>query len=146
MASYWLTVFCASYILKKDFPTSAIYGLGTSASNSAYIGYPVASAIVGPAGAICMALNFIIENILITPMALISADMGSEKSGRLLTLIRQILFRLAKNPIIIGIILGLGISLTGISLPEPINKALSLLAAIASPTALFVIGGSLFGL
>ncbi|WP_321446838.1 AEC family transporter [uncultured Cohaesibacter sp.] len=146
IASFWLTTLCGRYVLKKDFSTSAIYGMGTSVSNSAYIGYPVVSAIIGPLGAICMALNFLVENIIIIPMSLMLADAGSEKGTRLSGIVRQILSRLFQNPIIIGIVLGLAISLSGVVLPGPVDKALTLLSAVASPTALFVIGGSLVGL
>lgn len=146
VATFGLTTLCGVYLLKKDISTSAIYGMGTSVSNSAYIGYPVVSAIIGPIGAICMALNFLVENIIIIPMALILADAGSDKGGRVSVLMRQILYKLTKNPIIISIVIGLAISLSGMALPAPVNKALSLLAGVSSPTALFVIGGSLLGL
>nr|WP_319513199.1 AEC family transporter [uncultured Cohaesibacter sp.] len=146
IASFVLTTLCGRYVLKKDFSTSAIYGMGASASNSAYIGYPVVSAVIGPIGAICMALNFMVENVIIVPLSLILADVGSKKSGQVSAVMRQILFKLIKNPIIVGIALGLIISLSGLVLPAPVDKALTLLSAVASPTALFVIGGSLVGL
>lgn len=53
------------------------------------------------------------------------------------------LWRTIKNPVIIGILLGLLSSWADIGLPEPFEKSLTLLSASATPVALFSVGTGL---
>ena len=48
--------------------------------------------------------------------------------------------RSLRNPIVIGIILGLLWSLTGLEMPVPLKKTVDLMANAASPVALFAVG------
>ena len=50
---------------------------------------------------------------------------------------RTIATMLAKNPMVIGILIGLGVNLSGISMPDPVVQAVNLIAAAALPAALF---------
>ncbi len=59
----------------------AMYALGTSASNSGFIGYPVAVLVVGPTAGIALALNMLIENLLVIPTALVLAELGRQAKG-----------------------------------------------------------------
>ena len=52
---------------------------------------------------------------------------------------------LAKNPMIVSVVLGILWGSTGLSLPVPVNEFLTLLGAAATPCALFAIGASLAG-
>jgi predicted permease len=54
--------------------------------------------------------------------------------------------RLATNPMIIGLVAGLLVSLSGLKLPEPVSRTVTLFAASSSAISLFVIGGTLVGL
>jgi len=53
--------------------------------------------------------------------------------------------RLARNQLLIAIALGFAFSLGGISLPEPLMRALSLLAGSTAPVAVFSLGAHLWG-
>ena len=56
--------------------------------------------------------------------------------------IRKIIHGIVYNPIIIGALFGLTLVLTGIKLPPVLEKIISEIAAIATPLALIVLGGS----
>lgn len=144
-ATFFIAIFVARFLFGKSLADSSIIGMGTCVSNSAYIGYPIIVSVIGPVAAICIALNFVVDNLMLIPLSLILADLGGSGESNLPSLIRQILIRLAKNPIIIGIVLGLAFALSGITLPAPVDKAMRSLAAVSGPTALFVIGGTLVG-
>ncbi len=49
-----------------------------SASNSGFIGYPVAAMVLGSPAAMFLALNMLIENLLIIPLALTLAELGRQ--------------------------------------------------------------------
>ena len=55
----------------------------------------------------------------------------------------KILLGIAKNPLIISSLLGLLALISGIRFPTPVEKAISDLAGIATPFALFLLGGAM---
>lgn len=59
--------------------------------------------------------------------------------------IKKSIINIIKNPIIIGIVLGLLVGLSGIKLPHLISKPLTSIGAIASPLTLIAIGAGFEG-
>ncbi|MBO5277984.1 MAG: AEC family transporter [Lachnospiraceae bacterium] len=59
--------------------------------------------------------------------------------------VRRAFVNICKNPIIIGILLGVIVSFSGITFPAIVNKTVNSLAAMATPLALIVIGASFEG-
>jgi len=136
----------ALLIAKKSQPNATLQGLGMSMSNSAYIGYPVASQLLGPVAEIALALSAIIENLIMMPMVLVLGDSAQNNHQSRWQVLSRAFLNLGKNPIIMAIVVGLVISLSGITLPTPIFRAVDMLASASGPVALFVIGGGLVGL
>ena len=145
-----LTVFAAGFTLNRlrgrDVQTGAIAALGMSVSNSGFIGFPLAALVVGVPAIGALALCMLVENLLIIPLALALAEMGARSDASLGAILRASAARLATNPLIIAIALGVTLSLTGLKPPAPILKVLEMFALASAPVALFVIGGSLVGL
>ncbi len=132
---------------REGLPKSALLALGMSNSNSAFIGYPVASQLVGGATAgVGLALAMLIENLLVVPMALALADGGDAAGGSLWRRLRSIAGRLLRNPLIIAIVVGLTVTALDIPVPDVLQRTVGVVAGAASPLALFVIGGALVGL
>jgi malonate transporter and related proteins len=124
---------------------AALQGLGASGSNSAFIGYPIVLQVIGPSAGVALALCTLVENLLVMPLALAMADSGGggKRPGDVLM---SVLRSLLRNPMILAIFAGLFVSALGWCMPSVLDQTVSLAAAAASPTALFVIGGSLVGL
>ncbi|MCE8013686.1 AEC family transporter [Halomonas daqingensis] len=147
-----LAVFAFALLLtlglqRKPLSEAAIHALGMSASNSGFIGFPVAAMVLGASpAAVFLALNMLIENLLIIPMALILAEVGRQRGAGIVTAARKTLVRLIRNPILVGLALGLLLAVTDTALPRPLAQAVDMLANASGPAALFVIGGTLFGL
>ncbi|MBP5979212.1 MAG: AEC family transporter [Halomonas sp.] len=131
---------------KQPLTIGSISALGMSVSNSAFSGYPVAVMIIGPPAANFLALNMIIENLLIIPLALILAEAGQQAGRGVMKSLQKTLKQLVKNPILIGLFIGVLIAVTDIHLPTPVTQAVDMLAKAAGPAALFAIGGALYGL
>lgn len=123
----------------------AIAGLGMAMSNSAFIGYPLMQQLIGSDAAIMLAASQIVENVLMYPLGIGLAELGGSVSRQALMVARDIGLRLARNPFIIAIALGLTAGLLKLSLPGPLVRLLDLLAGAAPVCALFVIGGRLAG-
>ncbi|KAA0015938.1 AEC family transporter [Salinicola corii] len=124
----------------------AMYALGTSASNSGFIGYPVAVLVIGPTASIAMALNMLIENLLVIPTALVLAEFARQPDNGFWATLKPVAVRILRHPLIIAIAAGTILAALNLHPPEPIARVLQMLAASSSPVALFVIGGTLCGL
>ena len=123
----------------------AIYGVGASLSNTLMIGFPIASAMVGTAAVAPFAMVLLIENLLMLPLALILADLGRDEDRRLTRIIARIAPALLKNPVILGILLGLLVSLTGMKIPQMLDQTLGYLSRTVTGLGLFIVGGMLVG-
>lgn len=132
----------------RTLTESAYMAMGMTCSNSGFVGYPLMLLLFGPLGGVILALNFIIENLIKLPLLIALADAGAHEGPRqtVLQVIRQTLARLARNPIIIGIVLGCAVAISGWQLPAVLSRAVTLFSGAAGGLALFIIGGSLSGL
>ncbi|MDE2362169.1 MAG: AEC family transporter [Hyphomicrobiales bacterium] len=124
---------------------SAIQAMGASVSNSGFIGYAVASLVLGEVAGLALSLNMIVENAIVLPLALGLAEAGRGEGATLAATIRGAALRLARNPLILSILVGLALALTGVVPPAPVARAIDMLANAAAAVALFSIGGALVG-
>ena len=136
----------ARFAQKKSVPKSVLIGVGMAFSNTGFVGYPIVLQILGPPAAVALAMCMIVENVLLLPLALALAEMGStDEQGWQRTLL-QSFAGLGRNPMLLAIVAGLAVSLLGLHLSEPLVRTINMLAMASTAVALFVIGGSLFGL
>lgn len=129
-----------------DLSSSAILAMGMAVPNSGFVGYPIAVMVIGPTAALAMALGMLVENLLMIPLALMLAESGQQQAQSKWAVLGETLKRLLKHPIIVGISLGLAVSLLGIDLPTLLSRPIDMLASASAPVALFVIGGTLYGM
>ncbi|MDI5922603.1 AEC family transporter [Halomonas sp. LR5S13] len=146
LATFLLGLSLSVGLRGKRLDAGAIHALGMSASNSGFIGYPVALMAIGPPAAIFMALNMVVETLFIIPTALILAEASRQNGNGVGQVARQTVARLTRNPVLIGLLIGMLLALTGLRLPGPLARAVGMLADTAGPAALFTIGGMLHGL
>ncbi|NYS62126.1 AEC family transporter [Vreelandella salicampi] len=131
---------------RQPLNLGAMQALGMAAANSGFVGYPVAAMIIGSPAAIMLALNMVIETLIIIPTALILAEVSLQQGTSVWATVRKTALSLIKNPILIGLFIGITLAVTGLTLPGAVAKAIDMLAEAAGPAALFVIGGALYGL
>ncbi len=145
-------VLWARRVAGKGMSLSAIIGMGMACPNSGFIGFPLVAQVFGPStGGVALALAMVVENFFLIPIALAIADSdpgeGAQASrfARWRAAMLQSLRTVVRNPMIHGLVLGFLFSVLGWPPPEPLSRAVGLLAASCSAIALFVIGGSLVG-
>lgn len=132
---------------REGMGRSAILAMGMSCPNSGYVGYPVLLLTLGaPVAGVALALNMVVENLLIIPVLLALADMERHEAGHWRQVVLQTLQGLVRNPLIIAIVAGFLVSALGIPMPSPVSRTVTLFAQASSALSLFVIGGSLVGL
>ncbi len=133
-------------VQKRDLQSGAVLALGVSASNSAYIGYPIALQVFGPAASAALAVYAVVESLVMMPLALTLAEAGGSGGRQWYRALGDILLRLAKNPFILAIAAGVAWATTGVPLPAPLARVVDMLSTASAPVALFCIGGTLAGL
>lgn len=140
-------VFWYRRVRRESMSRSAIMAMGMACPNSGYVGYPVLLLTLGaPVAGVVLALNMVVENLLVIPVLLALADMDRHEAGQWHRLLLQTLKGLARNPMIIAIVAGFGVAALGLSMPSPIARTVTLFAQASSALSLFVIGGNLAGL
>lgn len=145
-----LVVLAGGYLLfrlrGRDAPGSAIPALGMAASNSAFVGLPVALHFFGPIASVAVALSMMVENFLVFPLVFAAAEEGSGGDRGLAARLGARLLPVVRNPLPIAIVAGTLASLLQVELPEPLMRSLDMLARASTSLALFVVGGTLVGL
>lgn len=146
-----LAVFGVVYLVSRraqgdDAARGALKGMGAAVANSGFIGFPLAFAAMGPVAGVALALNMIVENIVMLPLALALAEGARQESGSLRKILIGTAGRLARMPMIGAIAAGVAFSLTGLALPAALAKTVDMLAGASAAVALFAIGGTLVGL
>lgn len=138
----------ARRVAGKDMSLSAVMGMGMTCPNSGFIGFPLVAMAVGPnTGAVALALAIIVENFFLIPIALAIAGSGAEQGAqdtrwaRWRAAMLQSLQTVVRNPMIHGLALGFLFLLLNWRLPEPLSRAVGMLAASCSAMALLVVGG-----
>ena len=124
---------------------SSMVAMGMSCPNSGFVGYPIMLLTLGPVAGVALALNMVVENLLMIPLLLAVAD-SQNQPGRWLSVLLQTAKGLLRNPMIWGIVGGFLFSWSGWLMPAPIGRTIDLFAQASAALSLFVIGGSLVGL
>lgn len=136
----------ARRVMRKNATASAYVGMGISCSNSGFVGYPIAMLTLGPVAGVALALNMLVENLLMLPLAMALAERGEGTAGKWHRVLADSLVKLLRNPMIIALIAGFGFAMGGLHLPEPVARTVNLFAMTSGAMSLFVIGGTLVGL
>lgn len=136
-------LFGARYIFNRPWEDSIAIGFGAMFSNSVLLGLPITERAYGSSA---LESNFALISIhapfcyVIGITAMEIARNGSEARAALPAKVAKAVF---KNGLIIGIMLGFAVNLSGITVPTVIDDATELVARSALPAALFGLGGVL---
>jgi predicted permease len=120
--------------------------MGMTCSNSSFVGYPILLLTVAPVAAMALALNTLVENLVVIPLLMGLAERSRGQAGHWTVVVGQSLRRLASNPIILALVAGLLVSVMRWQLPEPLMRGINLFSVSSAGLSLFVIGGTLVGL
>ncbi|WP_172326734.1 AEC family transporter [Mangrovicoccus sp. HB161399] len=119
-----------------------ILGLGCGSSNSAFFGLPVAAIALGPdAAATIFAWILLAENMVVIPLCVSLAESADQRAGSFLASLRGVLAGMARSPLMIGLVAGLAVSVTGLEPPAPIARTMGMIVSAAPVMSLMLVGG-----
>ena len=112
--------------------------------NVGFLGIPMLALLLGPQSVGSVLLVLAVDLIVFS--SILTMAVTGLRAGRVSARIVGILaIGLAKNPMIVSVLLGIAWGATGLALPGPVGEFMALLGAAATPCALFAIGASLAG-
>lgn len=136
----------ARKVKRHSLSYSSMMVMGMTCPNSGFVGFPIILLTLGSVAGVALALNMVVENLLLIPLLLAVADSDGGAPGQWRKAFQQTLIGLVKNPMIIGIVAGFVCSWSGVHIPTPVSRTVTLFAQASGALSLFVIGGSLVGL
>lgn len=143
--TYGLGLLVGRVVFGRPLKDQAIFGMGAAFSNLVLIGIPVVLTALGPEASLPMLAIIGLHSATFMPLTvlLVQAEGSAHVSParRMLVLAGDVI----RNPIILGIVAGLLVNMSGISLWVPVTAMLDFLGAAAVPCALFAMGASLAG-
>ncbi|MBT0958907.1 AEC family transporter [Alphaproteobacteria bacterium KMM 3653] len=137
----------AYYIFKRPAEDAVVIGFACLFANSLLLGLPITERAFG---ADALAPNYAIiafhamfcYTLGITTMELIRSRSGERQS--LAQTAGKVLKAIFSNSLMIAILLGFAVNLSGLAVPTAIQDSIDLVGRSALPTALFALGGTLF--
>jgi len=144
-ACYFLGMALGRGLFKRTLADQAIFGMSAGFSNTVLLGIPILLTAYGPEATLPIFLIIAFHGPTLMPLttALIQVSRGSEVSPG--QQVRGVMLELVRNPIIMGLLLGLAANLTGFAPSGPLDRIIELLGSSAIPCALFAMGASLAG-
>lgn len=121
--------------------------MGTTCPNSSFVGFPLMLIALPDVAGVVLAMNIMVENVIIIPLALVIIELGKGAgTGHPLARMRNVFVGVVKRPMVIALLVGLAASFLGWSVPAPALRLIDMVSGSAAALALFVIGGSLVGI
>jgi predicted permease len=132
-------IFGVVALLRREELGAAVVGTLCSAyANAGNLGLPIAAYALGDPASVAPLL--LLQLLFLQPLALTLLDVATSPTR---LPVGRILARPVTNPITVGSLLGLVLSLTGVRLPHAIGDPLDLVAGMAVPCMLLAYGVSL---
>ncbi len=142
LALYGIVV-AAALLLGRSLAQAAICAFAASWGNVGYLGVPLLIAAYGEDRALPSVLAVVLDTLILQSLTILLVESGGArgKGGGLATLGRAV----ARNPLVLSVLLGAAIAWAGLELPTPVAGFLALLGPAGGVAALFALGGTLSG-
>lgn len=141
--SFAIGIFGARLLFKRDWEDCVAIGFCCLFSNSVLLGLPIAERAYGPDAltgnyAIIAFHSPFCYGLGITVMEIVRNR--GQSAGRLVKSVSKAMF---SNALVLGILAGFAVNISGVPIPGVVEDALSLIVRAALPAALFALGGVL---
>ncbi|MBR6676956.1 MAG: AEC family transporter [Clostridia bacterium] len=143
VTAVFLTVAVAALIfVKKEFRGSFVQG--SSRSNFAVLGIPLAISMFGDAGgmAIALVMPFVIIMFNAYSVIVLSLFSNVERKAGFADVIKRLFSNIVTNPLIIAVILAIPFLYFDIKLPTFAQKSLDYISAMTTPLSLICLGAN----
>ena len=137
--TYWL----AGLVFGGGAGKRAIQALAASFANVGFVGLPLVIAALGTGATPAAAVVIVVDTAILIGVATAVIEVDRGGRGGLGRAVRTATLGVVRNPLIVASVLGVGVSVATVPLPEPVFAYLELLGSAAGPAALFALGATL---
>ncbi|MGE4405685.1 AEC family transporter [Pseudomonas sp.] len=113
-------------------------GLAAAYSNNVLVGIPLVTTLLGPQSLVYVFAILVFHSLVLFSLQSFYAAVGAADKVSMPALLKNL-----ANPLIVGLLLGALLNLSGVQLPEPFWRLAGWLAQAALPCALLLLGVSL---
>jgi len=132
-------------VFRLSLAEQGLMAISTGFSNSVQLGIPLVLAAFGDAGLVPLTIIISVHSLVLLSLTTVVVEAGRGHAHGALRMAEATAIAIAGNPVILSIVAGLLWRLTGLALPGPLRHLIDLLAAAATPAALFSLGATLAG-
>lgn len=134
-----LAILAQRRLLGLPFPNAVSRAQALVGGNFAFLGIPLMLAFLGDRAAAPIAIGLICDTALIVPLSIGLIEAGRGR-GSPLTIALRLLRGTVVNPFMLSIMAGVGLSLSGLAIPDPVDRFLLFLGSAAAPVGVFALG------
>ncbi|MEM1206720.1 MAG: AEC family transporter [Acidobacteriota bacterium] len=134
----------ARYAFRRTYGGQVITGFGYAFGNTVLLGLPLILTTFGDEAALPFFILLSVHGLLFftTTTLMLEFERASAATSKRQR-VRQVMTALLHNPILMGIVLGLMVNLSGLALASPVDAICALMQQAVTPCALFSLGASL---
>ena len=133
----------ARYLFGRPWPDAVAVGFATLFSNSVLLGLPITERAYGAAA---LGPNYAIISFhapFAYTVGVIAMEIARAEGKGLVRSFVSVLRSMSRNALVLGILAGFAVNLTGLPLPVAFSSAVDMMVRAALPAALFGLGGIL---
>lgn len=138
-----LGIIGARVLFKRDWEDCVAIGFCALFSNSVLLGLPIAERAYGPDALTGNFAIIAIHSPFCYGLGITVMEVVRNRGQSGLTMARAVARAMFRNALVLGILAGFAVNLTGLPIPGVVDDALSLIVRAALPAALFALGGVL---
>lgn len=145
-ATWGLATLLTRTVLKRPAEDAASIAMTATFGNTVMLGIPLAIGAFGAPASAVIALVLSIHAPMWWLVGMLHAQASGGQPGQpVLQIVSTLLKDLVRNPIVIGIMVGVAWRVTGLQLPAALDRLLKLMADAGIPTSLVALGLTLVG-
>lgn len=131
----------ARHLFKRDWEDAVAIGFVALFSNSLLLGLPITERAFGPEATQANFAIIAVHSPFCYAVGITAMEIAKAKGQPVASIPLKVLRAMFSNALIVGILLGLLVNITGLPIPAVVDEALDLLIRAALPAALFGLGG-----
>lgn len=137
---FFVLTVAVSRLMGRPIGNAAILGLNSSYSNTAFLGFPLLLATLGPASQTLTLIATINTVCVLFALAIVLIEFGNQKGGNPAMIALRVGQALFRNPLVLAPLAGAAVMASGLGIAAPLDAFLKLLGSAASPCALVCLG------
>ncbi len=132
------------FLFGRGWADAVAIGFCCLFSNSVLLGLPITERAYGPDALTANYAIIALHAPFCYGLGMTAMEIARSRGARPLAMAGRVISAMFQNALVIGIVLGLAVNLSGLTLPGVLAEAVALVARSALPAALFGLGGVLY--